>query len=106
MGHRQPADVVQPLDDPDDTLLPCGVIVAAGPRSSQHNAVRLSAASCLGHLVPCLDRRAKPSTALSLSGCAAEPIHVPGAIQPHGWLACIDAADGALIAHSENWNRL
>lgn len=42
-------------------------------------------------------------TSLELAQCASEPIRVPGAIQPHGWLACLDAQTGALVAYSENW---
>ena len=37
-----------------------------------------------------------------LADCAAEPIHVPGAIQPHGRLVALDAA-GAPVVHSANW---
>lgn len=35
--------------------------------------------------------------------CASEPIRVPGAIQPHGWLLSVDAADAAVAAWSDNW---
>lgn len=38
-----------------------------------------------------------------LSICAEEPIRIPGAIQPHGWMAVVDAA-GRLEAHSANWS--
>jgi two-component system, chemotaxis family, sensor kinase Cph1 len=38
--------------------------------------------------------------------CASEPIRVPGAIQPHGWLLTVDAADGAVVARSDNWAEL
>jgi len=41
--------------------------------------------------------------AFDLDHCASEPIRVPGAIQPHGWLAVLDAADGRLVAYSQNW---
>jgi len=34
--------------------------------------------------------------------CAREPIHMPGAIQPHGYLFILDAADHAVIAVSQN----
>ena len=34
--------------------------------------------------------------------CADEPIRVPGAIQPHGWLIILSAADGHLVAYSQN----
>jgi chemotaxis family two-component system sensor kinase Cph1 len=39
-----------------------------------------------------------------LQGCADEPIRVPGAIQPHGWLLVAAAGSGSLEAHSENWS--
>jgi light-regulated signal transduction histidine kinase (bacteriophytochrome) len=45
-------------------------------------------------------------TALQLAQCASEPIRVPGAIQPHGWLAAVDGRQGALVAFSENWAAL
>lgn len=45
-------------------------------------------------------------TALDLANCANEPIRVPGAIQPHGLLACLDADSGRLLAHSANWAEL
>ena len=38
-----------------------------------------------------------------LSLCAQEPIRIPGAIQPHGWMAIV-AADGRLAGHSANWD--
>lgn len=41
-----------------------------------------------------------------LGGCAAEPIRVPGAIQPHGWLAAVEAATGRVVAFSDNWQQL
>ncbi len=37
-----------------------------------------------------------------LSSCDAEPIRVPGAIQPHGWMVVLDAG-GALVGCSANW---
>ena len=37
-----------------------------------------------------------------LAQCADEPIRVPGAIQPHGWLIILSAADGHLVAYSQN----
>jgi len=43
-------------------------------------------------------------TASSASAdCASEPIRVPGAIQPHGWLLAISAASGEPLAWSDNW---
>lgn len=42
----------------------------------------------------------------ALALCASEPIRVPGAIQPHGWLAVIDMRSGRLRAWSENWTAL
>src|SRR5687767_9283289 len=37
-----------------------------------------------------------------LSACADEPIRVPGAIQPHGWLLVLSEA-GDCVAYSANW---
>jgi PAS domain S-box-containing protein len=39
------------------------------------------------------------SPALDLSGCASEPIHIPGAIQPHGAVLAA-LADGLLVTHA------
>ena len=41
--------------------------------------------------------------AADLANCADEPIRVPGAIQPHGLLAVLDADSGELLAYSANW---
>jgi two-component system, chemotaxis family, sensor kinase Cph1 len=38
-----------------------------------------------------------------LAQCADEPIRTPGAIQPHGRMAVLDARDGRLLAYSANW---
>ncbi|SEL60284.1 Bacteriophytochrome (light-regulated signal transduction histidine kinase) [Roseateles sp. YR242] len=38
-----------------------------------------------------------------LAQCASEPIRIPGAIQPHGWLAVVALRTGQLVAHSQNW---
>ena len=38
-----------------------------------------------------------------LDNCADEPIRVPGAIQPHGWIAVLDADTRELLAYSDNW---
>jgi chemotaxis family two-component system sensor kinase Cph1 len=38
-----------------------------------------------------------------LAQCATEPIRAPGAIQPHGRMAVLDARDGRLLAYSANW---
>ncbi len=38
-----------------------------------------------------------------LAQCADEPIRVPGAIQPHGWMVVLSAHGGRLLAHSDNW---
>ena len=43
---------------------------------------------------------------LDLVGCAVEPIRVPGAIQPHGWLLAYDVATGKLVAYSDNFETL
>lgn len=45
-------------------------------------------------------------TTLDLSQCAREPIRVPGAIQPHGWMVALDAATRELVAYSANWAQL
>jgi chemotaxis family two-component system sensor kinase Cph1 len=37
-----------------------------------------------------------------LAQCADEPIRIPGAIQPHGWLIVLSAR-GDLLAYSANW---
>lgn len=37
-----------------------------------------------------------------LALCAQEPIRVPGAIQPHGWMAVV-SPEGRLVAWSANW---
>jgi len=39
------------------------------------------------------------SLALDVSGCASEPIHIPGMIQPHGALLAA-LADGLLVTHA------
>lgn len=38
--------------------------------------------------------------------CAIEPIRVPGAIQPHGWLLAHDTVSGRLVAYSDNCEEL
>lgn len=38
--------------------------------------------------------------------CANEPIRVPGAIQPHGWLLTVSVDAREVIAWSDNWDRL
>lgn len=43
---------------------------------------------------------------LALADCASEPIRVPGAIQPHGWLLAVNAADASVVAWSDNWTDL
>ena len=45
-------------------------------------------------------------SSLDLAHCAQEPIRVPGAIQPHGYLASFDSGDRTLAAYSENWASL
>jgi two-component system, chemotaxis family, sensor kinase Cph1 len=34
--------------------------------------------------------------------CAAEPIHIPGSIQPHGYLFVLDASDLTVVSISKN----
>lgn len=41
-----------------------------------------------------------------LAQCANEPIRIPGAIQPHGWLAVVTLRSGELLAYSQNWQSL
>ena len=43
---------------------------------------------------------------VDLASCAGEPIRVPGAIQPHGWLLATETATGRIVAYSENWRDL
>jgi chemotaxis family two-component system sensor kinase Cph1 len=40
---------------------------------------------------------------LDIARCADEPIRVPGAVQPHGWMIVLAADDGHLVAYSDNW---
>ncbi len=49
---------------------------------------------------------ASPLAAAAIADCASEPIRVPGAIQPHGWLLTLDAADATIVAWSDNWTVL
>ncbi|MDR7334226.1 ATP-binding protein [Roseateles asaccharophilus] len=44
--------------------------------------------------------------ATDLDSCASEPIRVPGAIQPHGWLLSVAADGGDVVAWSKNWPEL
>lgn len=44
---------------------------------------------------------AQPAT-VDKGSCAREPIHAPGAIQPHGYLLILDAADHSVVAVSRN----
>jgi light-regulated signal transduction histidine kinase (bacteriophytochrome) len=44
-----------------------------------------------------------PPDLADLVNCADEPIRVPGAIQPHGRLVVLNAADRQLAAYSANW---
>ena len=37
-----------------------------------------------------------------LNGCEREPVHIPGAVQPHGVLLAIDPRDLTIVAISEN----
>ena len=39
-------------------------------------------------------------------GCAAEPIRVPGAIQPHGWLVAFEMVSAKVVAYSANCTEL
>ncbi len=42
----------------------------------------------------------------AVADCASEPIRVPGAIQPHGWLLSIDGGASTPVAWSDNWTVL
>ena len=42
------------------------------------------------------------SCAVDLTNCDREPIHIPGAIQSHGWLLALDAQSLALMQASAN----
>src|SRR3954463_8255456 len=43
-----------------------------------------------------------PRTPIDLTNCDREPIHLPGAIQPHGALLGVDEADGRIKQVSRN----
>ena len=43
-----------------------------------------------------------PNPALDLSQCEREPVHIPGAIQPHGALLVVDPARLSIICVSDN----
>ena len=40
--------------------------------------------------------------AVTLTNCDTEPIHIPGAIQPYGFLLCLDPATHRIVQASEN----
>ena len=66
----------------------------------------------LRHVLPLISfgsRRHHPVTRLDdsyLEACAAEPIRIPGAIQPHGALLVIDPASLRILQQSANAGRL
>src|SRR4051812_27269059 len=43
-----------------------------------------------------------PPAPVDITTCDREPIHIPGAIQPHGFLVALDAATWAVRYASEN----
>ncbi|WP_394241903.1 GAF domain-containing protein [Halopseudomonas laoshanensis] len=45
------------------------------------------------------------SEAVTLANCEDEPIHLPGAIQPHGAMLAFNQ-DGTVVAYSENFSQL
>lgn len=48
-------------------------------------------------------RQDTPSaTPLDLDACSAEPIHIPGGVQPHGAVAVLDVERGRILQVSEN----
>lgn len=44
--------------------------------------------------------------AAQLAACSTEPIHIPGAIQPHGYLCTLDPDSLAIVQHSANLHEL
>jgi light-regulated signal transduction histidine kinase (bacteriophytochrome) len=48
------------------------------------------------------DEQQGPATPPDLSECAREPIHVPGAVQPHGFLLALRPEDGTIVQVSAN----
>ena len=48
------------------------------------------------------DRTSDGAAAADLSSCDREPIHIPGAIQPHGMLFAVIEANGSLVSVSDN----
>lgn len=48
------------------------------------------------------DRMMTPETPVTLANCEDEPIHIPGAIQPHGALVAFRAADLSIVHASAN----
>ncbi len=49
-----------------------------------------------------LVERLASSQGVDLTSCEREPIHIPGAIQPHGALLALHPADWTLAAYSAN----
>jgi len=47
-------------------------------------------------------RLTKDTIAQALEGCATEPVHIPGTVQPFGCLVCIDSDTGRINYASEN----
>ncbi len=43
-----------------------------------------------------------PPSPVDITTCDREPIHIPGAIQPHGFLLALDATTWAVRYASEN----
>ncbi len=50
--------------------------------------------------VSSLSDKPQPTPGLALSSCDREPIHIPGSIQPHGFLLALDAAGRVATASS------
>jgi light-regulated signal transduction histidine kinase (bacteriophytochrome)/HPt (histidine-containing phosphotransfer) domain-containing protein/two-component sensor histidine kinase len=53
-----------------------------------------------------LPRARESARPLDLSGCEREPVHVPGAVQPHGVLLVLDPIDLTIVRISDNAEHL
>src|SRR5205085_9627314 len=49
---------------------------------------------------------APASAAVDLSNCDREPIHIPGSIQPHGYLLALSAPELRVVHGSQNLDRI
>lgn len=53
-------------------------------------------------VLPVVHHRSAADVAVDLSSCDREPIHIPGAVQPHGVLIAVDAVSRRILQISEN----